>query len=160
DAVGNKEASTPARDMPDALRDPAGETEYLALFDMNSSGLDDVDADQSCPNALDVEPTQDDDDAASVDVDSIGAGGQDAREGFRAVDRDRLGDGDRTESARIQAVDDAVGDSLRDRARKGFAWRRAAARIGVVAHARYPGPRRLGVCRIGAQHRHAYAESG
>src|SRR5262249_50962094 len=155
--MGAKEVSAAARRMPDSLRGPADEPEYVALLDMHLAGLDDVDADQSRPDPLDVEPAQGDDGAGSVDVDAIGAGGQDPRQRMRTVDGNRLGDGDRAEAARIQTIDDAAGGGLRDRARERLARCRAAARIGVVAYARHPGARRLGVCRTGVQHWKAYA---
>src|SRR5262249_3083554 len=63
--------------------------------------------------------------------------------------------GHRAEAARIEHVDLAARGGLRDRAREGLARCRAAARIGVVAHARDPRAGRLGVRRDRAQHRHA-----
>ena len=61
-----------------------------------------------------------------------------------AGDGDRLGDGHAAEAARIEDVDLAAGGGLRDGAREGLAGRGAAARVGVVADARDPGPGRLG----------------
>jgi hypothetical protein len=83
---------------------------------------------------------------ASIDNDAIAAADDDASLDVGAVDRHRLGDGHGAEAAGIDAVDLAAGGGLRNRSGEGLAGRRAAARIGVVADAGYPGAGRLRLC--------------
>src|SRR5580704_11850385 len=69
-----------------------------------------------------------------------------------AVDGDRLGNGHRAKTARVQRVDFSARRRLRNGAGEGHARRRSAARIVVVTDTRYPGSRRLSVSRNRAKH--------
>src|SRR5439155_26499602 len=82
-------------------------------------------------------------DRVRSDTDSITASVKDPGFDVRAVNNDGLGNDDSAESARINAVDLAVDGGFRNRTRKGFARRSAAARIRVVADARHPRARCL-----------------
>src|SRR5262249_47420133 len=79
----------------------------------------------------------------SVDHDAVRPGHQNARFDVVSDDADRFGDSHGSESAGIQNIDLAAGGGFRDRACECLAWSGPAARIGVVAYARYPGSRRL-----------------
>ena len=82
-------------------------------------------------------------------IDAVRSGMEDRGEHLVTIDRDRFGDGQRAEATGIEAVDLAVHGRLRDRTREGLARRRAAARIGVIADTRHPGPAGLRVSGIG-----------
>jgi len=85
----------------------------------------------------------------NIDIDAVGSGTEYRSERTSAIDSDRFRYSDCPVAGRIEAVDFAVGGGLRDGPCKGFAWRRAATRIDVVAYAGDPGAGRLGVsgCR-------------
>src|ERR1700674_1618101 len=72
-----------------------------------------------------------------VDIDAVRSTVQDrAKTCFvRAVNRKGPGDCHRAEAARIETVNLAAFGCLRDRPGKSLTWRRATARIGIVAHA-------------------------
>src|SRR6185437_1562881 len=133
----------------DACRRAAEKSIDQTVFDIDeasSSHAEDPDADDAAVEALKI-------DVADVhgppdvrcgkgiegDVDGVRSGDEDRAEYLVAIDSDRLGDGDRAEAAGIDAVDLPVHSRLRNGAREGLAWRRPAARIGVIADTGYPG---------------------
>ena len=121
-----------------------------AVDDVDLQSREDIDAIQSGSQPLDVEAFEDDRvGRPRADDDAIGAGHQYAGLEALRADRDRLGDGHGAEAAGIEHVDLAGRGGLGDRARKGLARRRAAARVGVVADAGDPGTSRLRVSRHG-----------
>src|SRR5262249_52232293 len=130
------------------------------IVQMQREPTGEVDADQAGAGAVDGETAHVHDDGsgrrrgAVVDVYTVGAGRQDGAERAAAVEGYRLGDGDGAEAARIEAVDLTAGGGLRDRSGEGLARRCAAARVNVVADARYPGSRRLRMRRTHSQHGH------
>src|SRR5207244_603074 len=77
-----------------------------------------------------------------VDNDSIGPAGQN-RGNAATVNSDRLGNGDSAEATWIEGIDFAADKSLGDCARESLAGSRAAARVDIIADARYPRARRL-----------------
>src|SRR5437660_334277 len=80
-----------------------------------------------------------------VDVEAVCAAGKDGRpaRAGAAVDGNGLGYGQSAVAARIQHVDFAVNERLRDSTGEGLARGGAAARVGVTAGARHPRPRGL-----------------
>jgi hypothetical protein len=104
--------------------------------------------------AVNDEAAQIDDIArGSVHDDRVGAWCQNAGLASAIVgDADRLRDGHRTVSARIENADFSACCGLRNRPCEGLARRDARARIGIVARPRDPCPRRLRM-RKRRQHR-------
>src|SRR5205814_4999014 len=136
----------------DAIR---GELVDLAIVDDQSLAGKKADAVEPRAGAIDVEAAKRDlVRRPGVHDDGIRAGNKHTRGYTFTGDRDRLRDRHAAEAAGIETVDFAARRGLRDRAGKGLAGRRAAARVGVVADPRDPGPGRLRLSGAGAERYH------
>src|SRR5262249_28761845 len=139
-----KDAVDGVRGKQDAGRRSGIKIHHVDVIEIERVAGDEIDADQPVAYSVDRQAPQVHRDTRPIDVDAIGERRQNRAERPTAVDRDRLRDRKRAEATRVEAVDLAAGRRLGDRTRKGLAWRRARAWVGVIADAGYPGPRRLG----------------
>src|SRR5437762_6500683 len=132
-----------------------GEAVDLAVVDDQSPTGKKADAVEPRAEAIDVEAAKRDAVRRSgVHDDAVGAGSKHTRGYTFTGDRHRLRDRHGAEAAGIETVDFAARRGPRDRAGKGLARRGAAARVGVVADPRDPGPGRLRLSGAGAERHH------
>jgi hypothetical protein len=117
-----------------------------SVIEIERRTIYEVDADQPVAYSVDRQAPQVHRNTHAIDVNAVGERRQNRAKRPTTVDRDRLRDRDRTEAAWIDAIDLSVGRRLRDRTRRGLARRHATARVGVIADAGDPGPRRAGAC--------------
>jgi len=104
------------------------ETLDVHVFDAKRGASYEIDSDKTGGYSLDFDIPQGHVNARAVNIDAVRARSQNRAQRAGAVDRDRFGNGDGAETARIDAVDLAVRGGFRDRAGKRLAGRRAAAR--------------------------------
>src|SRR5947208_1485777 len=132
-----------------------GEAVDLAIVDDQSLAGKKADAVDPRAEAIDVEAAKRDVVVHSgVHDDAVGVGSKHTRGHAFTGDRHRLRDRYGAEAAGIETVDFAACSGPRDRAGKGLAGRGAAARVGVVADPRDPGPGRLRLSGAGAERYH------
>src|SRR5439155_27243763 len=100
----------------------------MALFDMQRSCGDEIDAVQAEAAALDIEAAYSHRvGSGSIDDDAVAGSGQDAAGSGLARDGERLLDRHHAEAAAVEAIDLAFRRGLRDRTGEGLARRGAAA---------------------------------
>src|SRR5262249_49403058 len=117
-----------------------GETEDFAVLHKEGFTSQKPDAIDSASDTVDPEIPQDHHVRRSgLDNDAVGTANQyRGHLASAAVNCNSLGDSDRAVAGRIQGVNLTAQGGLGDGAGKSLAWCCAAARVGIVADARYP----------------------
>jgi hypothetical protein len=118
----------------------------FAVLDPYVPSSENQDASQSGSDSVDIEVSQDHHvSAGGIHDNSVGPRNEDSRESAVPIEDDRLGDGDGAEPTGVQCVDFPVRGGFGNGSSESLARSGAAARVGIVANARDPGPRGLGV---------------